>query len=153
MLITDQYTRHVGYRTTNEAMAAYASKDTARFIQAKIDQLLRPDFPQGIHVPLDKIIHLMNMVYEAYRPSTGDPMTRYNIESDENYNCVDEMINQVISIAASRIRTDLQTERYNSTLTVWDSLLGDYNRQSLRAHAPIKLNRRRPPSMQFFSNY
>lgn len=151
--MNDQYVKHVGYVDTNAAISAFFSLDTAKFLQRKIQELLSDYFSQGVVVALDKIIALMNSVYEAYRPSTGDIYGRYTIPSAENYNCVDEMINQVIQIAVTRIRTDLETEQNNSKLDVWNSVYGSFNEHGLRAHPVIKTRERRPRPMLFNMNY
>ena len=151
--MNDQYIKHVGYVNTNAAVSTYFSLDTAIFISKKITEILRAFYPPGVVVALDKIIDLMNAIYEAYRPSTGDAMTRYNIPSNENSNCVDEMINQVIQVAVTQIKDNLGTDQSNSRLSIWNTLYGTFNEHSLRSHPPIKVLNRRPRSMMFNMNY
>lgn len=151
--MNDQFVKHVGYTDSNAAIAAYFSIETALFIAAKITELLRPFYPPGVHVTLERIIDVMNQIYEAYRPSTGDIHTRYVVPSNENPNCVDEMINQVIEVIVSQIKDNLQTDEQNSKLTVWSSVYGAFNAEGLRAHAPIKTRVRRPQPMLFNMNY
>lgn len=151
--MNDQYTKHVGYSNTNEAISTYFSNDTATFISRKITELLRPYYPAGVYVPLDKIIYVMNDVYEAYRPSTGDIMTRYVIPSDEDSNYVNEMINQVIQITVNQIKDNLTTDQINSKLSVWTTVLGDFNEHGLRQFSTIKTRHRRPQPMMFNMNY
>lgn len=151
--MNSQYVKHVGYQNTNDGISAYFSPSTARFISSKVTSLLKPYYPNGIIIPCERIVELMNDVYEAYRPSTGDIFTRYSIPSDENPNYIDEMINQVITIATDNVKNNLLTEQRNSQLTVWSSLYGDFNQQGLRQHAPIKTREKRPQPMQFHMNY
>jgi hypothetical protein len=151
--LNDQYLKHVGYTDTNAAISAFFSHETAVFIQQKILELLREFYPAGVIVPIERIIDIMNQVYEAYRPSTGDIMTRYVIASDENSNCVDEMINQVIQIIVPQVKDNLLMDQRNSQLSIWSSLYGTFNEQGLRQHAPIKTRERRPQTMLFNMNY
>ena len=151
--MNDQYVKHVGYRNTNEAISGYFSSGTVRFISTKVSELLTDLHPAGVVVPPQRIVDVMNDVYESYRPATGDIFTRYNIASCENYNHVDEMINQVIQIIASNVRDNLLTEQRNSKLTIWSSVYGTFNEHGLRQHPPIKIRNRRPPSDLFQMNY
>lgn len=93
----------------------------------------------------------MNSVYDAYRPATGDIYSRYIIASDENYNAVDELINQTIEIITSAVKTDLQTDVQNSSLSNWSILYGTFNDQGLRAHPPITVRVRKPPGGLFMN--
>jgi len=53
----------------------------------------------------------------------------------------------------SNIKNQMEMEQANKKLTVWTTLLGDFNKEGLRAHAPIKLRRRHPQYMAFNMNY
>lgn len=151
--MNDQFVKHVGYSNTNAAISTFFSMDTALFISRKITELLRTFYPPGIIVPLDKIIDVMNAIYEAYRPATGDIVSRYTIPSNENPNCVDEMINQVIQVIVPQIKDNLEMDQRNSQLSVWTALYGSFNEEGLRAHGPIKTRVRRPQPMLFNMNY
>jgi hypothetical protein len=151
--MNQQYLKHVGYTDTNVGIRTFFSMDTAMFISKKITELLREFYPPGVFVPLDMIINVMNAIYEAYRPSTGDIYSRYTISSNENPNCVDEMINQVIQVIVPQVKDNLGMDQRNSKLTVWTTVLGTFNTEGLRSHPPIKLSMRRPQSMQFNMNY
>jgi hypothetical protein len=144
---------HVGYENSNEAIKAYFSLDTAKLIQSKVTELLRNFYPPGIIVPCERIVEVMNDIYRAYRPSTGDIMTRYNIPSAENPNYVDEMINQVIQVITNDIKNNLLTEQRNSLLDNWVVLMGDFNKWGLRQHSPIKIRERMPKTALFNMNY
>jgi len=147
------YLAHVGYQNSNAAISAFFSDSTAKFIQAKVTELLRVFYPPGIIVPCERIVEVMNDIYRAFRPSTGDPMTRYSIPSLENPNYVDALINQVIQVITSDVKNNLLTEQRNSKLTVWSTLLGDFNEYGLRQHSPIKIREKRPTPMLFNMNY
>jgi hypothetical protein len=151
--MNNQYLQHVGYTNTNAGIATYFSRDTAEFISKKITELLRKFYPPGVIVPLERIVDIMNSIYEAFRPSTGDIYSRYTIPSDENPNCVDEMINQVIEVIVTQVKDNLSMDQRNSKLTAWTQLLGSFNAEGLRSHAPIKTRHRRPTPMLINMNY
>ena len=151
--MNDQYIKHFGYTNTKVAIAGYFSLSTAKFISSKITELLKPFYPPGIIVPCERVSQVMNDVYEAYRPSTGDIFTRYVIPSDESTNSINEMINQVIQIIVTNIKDNLLTDQRNANLDNWSILYGTFNKYGLRQHAPIKLRERRPPTNLFQMNY
>jgi hypothetical protein len=151
--MNQQFLSHVGYQNTNAAIEGFFSLETAKLISLKVTELLRDFYPAGIIVPCERVVEVMNDIYRAYRPSTGDIFTRYNISSNENNNMVDEMINQVIQVIASNIKNSLQTEQQNSKLDNWVVLFGDFNEWGLRQHAPIKTRNKKPKTMLFNMNY
>jgi hypothetical protein len=151
--MNQQFLSHVGYRNTNAAIEAYFSLDTARFISAKVTELSKDFYPPGVMVPCERVVEVMNDIYRAYRPSTGDIFTRYNIPSNENPNMVDEMINQVVQVIISDIKNNLLTEQRNSKLDNWVVLMGDFNRWGLRQHSPITIREKKPTSCLFNMNY
>lgn len=144
-----QYLKHPGYTDSNEAIAVLFSASVASFLSAKITELSKEFYPPGIIVPCERIVDVLNDVYEAYRPSTGDIYTRYAIPSAENPNCVDEIINQTIRIVMDAVKNQLTTDRTNGQLTQWTTVLGDFNREGLRSHDVIKIKRRRTAPFQF----
>jgi hypothetical protein len=151
--MNQQYLQHVGYVDTNVAISTYFSNSTVRFISAKVTELLRDFYPAGIIVPDQSILNIMNSIYEAYRPSTGDIYSRYTIPSNENPNCIDEMINQVIEVIVPQVKNNLGMDQTNSKLSTWTQVLGTFNKEGLRSHPPIKLRLRRPQPMMFNMNY
>lgn len=146
-MINQQKIAHPGYSDTNVGITALFSEETVLFIYRKVTELLREFYSGGIIVPIDRIIDILNAVYEAYRPSTGDIYSRYNIPSNEYYNYVDEIINQTIQIIVTQVKDNLGTDQLNGTLTKWTTLLGDFNEKGLRSHPPIKINKRKPQSL------
>lgn len=140
--MNSQYIAHVGFKNTN--VQGFFSTQTVGFIQAKITELLRYLYPPGIIVPHDKIINVMNAVYQDFPPTTGDIFTRYIIPSFENDNYIDKMINQVIQIITSDIKTNLLTEQQNKKLDIYATVLGDFNPWGLRQYSTIKLRNKRP---------
>ena len=148
-----QKIKHVGYTDSTPEIKLYFSMDTVLFISKRITDLLRQIYPPGLFIPLDMIINIMNAVYDNYRPSTADIYSRYNIHSNENYNCVDEMINQCIQIIVTQVKDYLITKQTNAKLTQWTTVLGDFNKEGLRSHSPLKILEKRPQTMQFNMNY
>ncbi len=135
----------------------FYSKETVDIIYHKIIDLLQGVDPSGrpIIVPVKTINHVMNQVFETYRPPTANIYARYTMTSEVPLNYVQDMIDQVIEIITSDVKNNLAVERYNSSLTAWTTVLGDFNDQGLRAHPPIKVRAKNTNhrGMVSFMNY
>ena len=150
--MNDQYIKHVGYRNTNAAIATFFSKQTVTLVSQQVTDHLKWLKPEGIIVPCHIITNVMNDVYEAFKPPTGDIYTRYSIPTnDKGY--VQDLIDQTIKIIVSNIKTTLLTEQNNSKLSIWSTLYGTFNQQGLRQHPPIKVLDKRPRTGLFNMNY
>lgn len=144
-----QYTAHVLYRDTSLNIQALFSMDTIMLISRTVTSNLLDIVPQGLVVPIEQITNILNALYEAYRPPSGDPMTMYNIVSNENPNAVDALINQAVNVITQQIRDQLVMERNASKLSAWTTVLGENNPHGIRSHPPLKLRNRRPQTMMF----
>jgi len=58
-----------------------------------------------------------------------------------------------MNIIISQIKNQTEMEEQNKKLTVWSTLLGDFNKEGLRSHPPIKIRRNHPQYMAFNMNY
>ena len=148
--LTDYQKRYVGSNINDNAVVQqFFSKTTVDFISKEItDATLDVDErKRKIILPDDKILHLMNSVYLSYNPPQGFDT---NWSPQQYY---DSLINQVIYQAVFDITNVLGREQCVQKYSVWDSVLGDYNRRGLRGYAPIKLRERRPNTMEFNMKY
>ena len=151
----ENFIRFIGWQE-NSDLSEYYSQDTIDLISMKVTQLTmglhRDNRP--IKVTDNVISHVMSTVYNNYRHPTGDIHSRYIIASkDGPYNYIQEMINQTIEIIVSSLRNEFGTIYNNESLSIWNTVLGDFNSQKLRQHAPIKVLNKRSDRMQFFQNY
>jgi len=107
-----------------------------------------------IVVPEETIVGVLsNMYRNATRPNIGDIYTRYVIPQNE-LRCDDRsIINQTINVIVRTIRDEIETTENNQKLSVWTTVLGDFNKEGLRSHAPIKIRRKHPQYMAFNMNY
>lgn len=152
------YTRHIAWEENNTCIQNYYSADTVKTISRKVTELLQGVDPENrpILVPDHIIANVMDSVYKTYRPETGDIYARYNIQSyaqasSESY--VQNMIDQTIQIITADVKNNLEMEECNSKLSIWTTVLGDFNDHGLQSHPQIKIRNKRPTPMQFFMNY
>ena len=155
-IASDLTTKFSGFSDFNAGYNMFFSAETIRMISSKVTELLQGVDVRNrpIVVPDRLLVNLMNDVYQAYRPRTGAIWSRYTIPSGFTTNSyVVDMINQVIEIAVSNVKNNLETEQQNMTFSKWTSVLGDFNEKGLRQYSIIKTRNKRPSPFQFFQNY
>lgn len=152
----DNFFRHVGYKQDNSCIQEYFSLDTVKKIKEQVTQLTLGVDPKNRPIVVsDRVIyHVMSQINDSFRPQTGDIFTRYIIPSGvSNLSYVNDMINQVIEIIVSDIKTNTLMEENNKKLSAWTTVYGDFNEHNLRQHPIIKVQDKRPEPFQFNMNY
>nr|QBK85401.1 MAG: hypothetical protein LCIVAC01_02100 [Iridovirus LCIVAC01] len=153
------YYRHVGWANTTADNPCYKelfSKQNLNQMSDKITELLQGVNPKGrsIIVPKDQIAHVISQVFTDNRPKIGDIHTRYIIGgTEETRNDVRDIIDRSINTIVTQIRNQMETAECNKKLTIWTTVLGDFNRHGLRSHSFIKIRKRRSDRMMFNMNY
>ena len=150
---------NVGWEETssgNCVLNSMYSEPQLDAISKAITRLLEGVDPENrpIIVSNENIASVMSSVYRfGTRQNIGDIYSRFIVPQAEARNDMRSIINQTINIIVSNIKNQMQMEQANKKLTVWTTLLGDFNKEGLRAHAPIKLRRKHPQYMAFNMNY
>lgn len=149
------YMRYVGWRESNDCVRKYFCNATVELISRKITQLLQGVDPKGrpIIVPVATITNIMSSVWYNFKPQTGDIYTRYIIPNQQQQSDVQNMIDQVIEIITTQVRTELGMIECNSKLSAWVQVYGTFNNWGLTQTPPIKLLHKRPDPLQFNMNY
>lgn len=151
--------KYIGWEASENGRFTYANlfeEHHLLFLQKKITQLLMGVAPnnQPIVVTFDVIGNVMSSVVESQRPQVGDIYSRYQLSSIEfQRNDIKEIVDRTINIIITQIRNEYEMADNNKKLTVWNTLYGDFNKEGLRAHAPIKIRKKRSDRMQFNMNY
>ena len=156
----DNYYRYVGWNTNGATYSScynkFFSPSTVQIISNKLTELLMGVDPQNRPIKVsDRVIyHMMGQIFESFRPPTGDIYGRYNVPngmSSDSY--VQSMIDQTIEVIYAGIRAEKNMEENNSKLTIWTTVLGDFNDHGLRDHPTIKVQEKRPQPFQFHMRY
>jgi hypothetical protein len=150
--------QYVGWDTQtswNPFLMKLFSKQTVKTIQQKTSEYLMGVDEQGRRIlPSERIIESALLgVFNNHRPNTGDIYGKYTVVNDNSRDDYTYIVDQVISLLVRNIRNDLEMQRNNSKLTIWTTLMGDFNEHGLRQHAPIKLRNKRPDPMLFHMRY
>jgi hypothetical protein len=159
----DNYIKHVGYSQHicddacgESCIQKFFSQKNINKISCKITELLQgvDKNNRPIIVPDKTICSVMNSVNNNFRPETGDIYSRYTISPiTKNQNLIQQMMDQVINIIVTDVKVNLGMEECNSKLTIWTTILGDFNNHGLRSHPPIKIREKRTQPMMFNMNY
>lgn len=154
-LCNNNYYKYVGWQDSNESIKKYFSPDTVKLISRKVTELLQGVDPKNrpIIVPNKSICNIMSSVFDNFRPQTGDIYSRYIIPSQKQQNCVQNMIDQVIEIIVTEVKTELGFQQCNAKLTAWVQVYGNFNKWGLQQTPKIKTQEKRPNPMEFNMNY
>lgn len=149
-----QNMKHVGF-TSSDCLDAFFSPANIDMTSNKITELLMGVNKENrpIIVPDKTICSVMSAVYENFRPETSDIYGRYNIPGEGVQNYVQRMIDETINIITADVKNNLGMEEHNKTLSIWTTILGDFNKHGLRSHPIIKIRERKPMAMMFQMNY
>lgn len=99
------------------------------------------------------ICHVMSTVYNTYRPQLGNMYFMLNQVQAQPRNDMKTLTELVVQIMYDTIKTEYEMEENNKKLTIWTTVLGDFNEHSLRSHAPIKVNDNNINKVRFNMNY
>jgi hypothetical protein len=145
-----QQTQFIGSdNADNFYVKEFFSQNVVDFISEKITLLLDgvDEQKRDIVVPDKRIFEVMNTVYSSYNyPSGFDTKI-------SKYDYIQNMIGQVITRTVYDIKNTLGYEQCTNKYTIWSTLYGDFNKEQVRAHAPIKIQKNRPNSFQFNMKY
>jgi hypothetical protein len=136
----DNNLANVGWGITHDdnlGYRLYFSKQNINFISAQIRaQLLKAGF--NMIVTDEVITNVMSEILRKHTPFTGDIYTRYIIPTKSPRNDLDNMNNRVINIIVSNIIDEEDARKWNESLSVWDTVLGSFNRKGLNQFTTIR---------------
>ncbi len=134
-------------------------QETVNYIQREVSNYLTPLTGRPVVVDDRQIREMITSVWnvESVRPAgifTKDTFnnvgTQWERPAQTPFKRIVEIVIQSIT---SQIRNLREMADCNNSLSIWNSLYGDFNPAGLRAHPKIKLREKRPATMQFNMNY
>jgi hypothetical protein len=138
--------------TNNPGYRLYFSKKNIDYLHYKIHQTLLQN-GHNIRVTDDVLANVMSNVLYGNTPQVGDIFTRYSIPKDFTRNDVAFMNDRVVQIIVHHIINEIDMTKWNESLTVWTTVLGDFNAHGLRGYDVLKYKEKDVPRGQFFENY
>ena len=146
---------YAGWDKTAQTSAVYQyyfSAENIAYLSALITELLKST-GQTIRVADRVIAGVMSNVAANFNPKTGDIYSRYVIPDKEPRDDLKNMNQQVVTVVVNTVREELDQQRFNSKLSVWNSVLGSFNAGGLRAHPVLKTKERDYMKGMFSMNY
>jgi|TARA_Y100000389_G_scaffold189166_1_gene212601 hypothetical protein len=137
---------HVGYEKasgqyTNPGVENLFNDSTGQYISAQITSRLGTELMGGrpIVVPMRTIWGILSALYQNYTGHPGGIHGRYTIPNN-NLNVFQSLVNETITVIVENVRTSLEIDQINGSLSKWDTILGDFNDKGLRSHPPLNGN-------------
>ena len=155
----DNSLRFVGWNETidgDKTIEKLFSHENIQNMSRKITELLQGVNPDGRDIIVtDRVISAaLSDIYEnTTREYIGGIYTKNNIILNEPRNDFREMVNQTIGQIVGYVRNESEMIENNNKLTIWTTILGDFNKEGLRSHPPIKILKNHPQHMAFNMNY
>jgi len=150
---------NVGWESTidgnSEVAFLFSDANLEQLSQAITRALVgvRQDNKQII-VSKENIASVMSNVYRfGTRQNIGDIHSRFIVPQSELRCDLRSINNQTMNIIVSQIKNQVEMEQNNQKLSVWSTLYGDFNKEGLRSHPPIKIRRKHAQYMAFNMNY
>jgi hypothetical protein len=120
-----------------------------------ITSMLNGVDPKGrpIIVPNHRIADVLTTMYNAYEPPVGDIHSRFIVTARNGPNYLKTVVDETIQVIAQQVKDTLGMDTQNKDLTVWTTVLGNFNTHGLQSHPKIKLREKHPALMQFHMRY
>lgn len=148
------YLSKVGWESINETNTGYriffSKENMDRISQVVSAKLLKAGHRM---VVTPRVIGgVMSDVINTYQPVIGDMYTIYNIPNKPR-NDVERLNEMVVNVIVSTIINEEDVRKWNESLSVWDTVYGDFNRKGLRAHPVLRTKQNDILKGQFNLNY
>ena len=133
------------------------SNENLNELSRAITYALRGTDPQGrdIVVARERITEVLSSVFmNITRERVGSIYSRYTIPDCLPRNDLWSYNFVTMNIIVSAIKDEYDTLANNKKLTIWTTVLGDFNTHGIRAHPPLnKIRQKMPQRMMFNMNY
>lgn len=151
----NNYLAFVGWKTSADrgGYRFFFSEENMTFIADEVQRLLAIAGHPGIRVSRNVIGNVMSNLSRNNNPVIGDIFTRYIIPNNEGRDDVRALTVQTINVIYNTIMEEKETVRFNERLSIWTTVLGDFNAEGLRAHAPLKIKENDYIKGVFIENY
>jgi hypothetical protein len=151
----NRFLSNVGWSASSidgQGYRLFFSKDNMKFLSEQITQLLKKN-GQNMKVTDEVLGGVMSDVFRDNSPHIGDIYSLFTIPDRYGRDDVHQMNTRTIFIIVNTILDEIQTIHYNRSLTVWSTVLGDFNEQGLRSHDILKTKENDIMKGWFMTNY
>jgi hypothetical protein len=148
--------RNIGYTEDYHLAKIIFSQQTFDQVKEHCIFHLRGVHPEGKKIiPSYNVINqALNIVYETYRPSVGDPSTgMFLINRDPSEYIVRDIILQACNLLIKQIKDEYDFQEIAKNYSIWNTNKGEFNPYGLMPTPEIKLNEKRPNELLFAIQY
>lgn len=135
------HNRYAGYAGDNYNEELFCQKNI-REMSEKISHLLKGVDPNGrnIIVPDKTIVSVMSDIYNNFVPKDiGNVWSRSIDPTSTLKQGVQDVIDDTIKVIVSDVKNNIGTIENNKKLSIWTTVLGDFNAHGMMAHSKIKV--------------
>ena len=139
----ENYYRHVGWEQYKGFNNIFSQKNID-YISHQITKKLKGYSIDGKDIVVSdrSISQVMSSVYQDRKPKFGDIYTVFQIPENEVISIEDYIILRTIFIITNELMTEYEIVKQNQKLSIWNTVLGDFNENGLRSHDKIKIKHR-----------
>jgi hypothetical protein len=95
----------------------------------------------------------LSEIQQNAKRQIGDIYTVYTIPPEKPRDDITRFNEMTIQFLYNQVKTEYEMDQANKRLTIWTTLLGDFNEHGLRQYSTIKLNHKPINKLRFNMNY
>lgn len=156
----DSSNQQVGWQDSianwNPLVRQLFTKQTLNLIRNKVALYTKGVDPKGrTIIPSDRVIsEALYSIFRIYQPNeVGDIYSKFTVVNPANRNDYATIVDQTINLLTRGIQADIEMSEQNWKLNIFDTILGDFNKQGLRSHPILYMKERRGDPFLFNMNY
>ena len=155
-LYNDNYNKYVAYDQSLTPNLNYLfSNENLELLSTTLSDLLKCLRKDGrpIVITHGVIAQVLSQVQQNATRQIGDIYTLYNIPQARIRDDITRFNEMTIEFLYNQIKTEYEMDENNKKLTIWTTLLGDFNEHGLRQYSTNKLNHKPINKLRFNMNY
>lgn len=145
--------RYVGWNGYDTDESNLFTNETIRMISEKVTELLMGVDPKNRMIKVDDkvIVDVLSQIKTSHNSRVGDMFSRHIVHQTKRDDV--KIIDETIGVIVNAVKNDIGMQEYNNSLSIWNTVLGDFNTHGLQRHSTIKVRKKKPTTMQFNMNY
>jgi len=152
-LKNDNHNRYVLYEATESTFEnVLFSEKNLQYIGDKVSEKMAC-LGRPVILTMKTISSAVSTVLNTYQPQLGDIFSIYQIPAEKCRNDIWTINEQSIELIYKQLKTEFEIDENNKKLTVWTTILGDFNEHGLRQYSTLRLNHKPINKLRFNMNY
>ena len=155
-LYNDNYNKYAAYdQNMTPALNYLFSNENIDLIGTTLYDLLKCLRKDGrpISVTRGVIAQVLSQIQQSATRQIGDIYTVYNIPQAHVRDDISRFNKMTVEFIYNQVKTEYEMDQNNKKLTIWTTLLGDFNDHGLRQYSTLKINHKPINKLRFNMNY